>query len=310
MNGEIYGIGYDVLVTQLGLIVAGMAAIIGIWVERDPDRPKRYAIWLSALIALATGVGMFQTWKDDQDQKKVEADLARVLQQLDKIASSSDVDIPELNDLLKTELAAQSRANPDVVRGFAQRVADEGGDPAEAFAAYLPESEVQGMQRKGTLAVKPTTQSKKTAAVAANDTSASGGTASGGAATDAGADSKPVTRRRKLTFGGGPARLRDDSHAVNAPTKIEEKKDVAAPAASAEASAKPEDPAAPSEPAKIDASQIKPTDAGAAAKLKLGGLRPGGAAPAATTTAAAGAPKPAPTPAGTGPKLGGLKLHK
>ncbi len=302
MEGKILGIDYDLAITMIGLLVAGMAAIIGIWVERDPKRPPRYAIWLSALIALATGVSMFQTYDDDQDQKKVEADLARVLQQMDKIASTSAVDIPELNDLLKTELAAQSRANPDVVRGFAQRVADEGGDPAEVVAAYLPESEVQGMQRKGAFTVKP---AKPTAA--APIATAEAAQASNGDATPV----KAYSQRRKLTFGGGAPKFRDGGATAELkPTqRLDEKKEEAAPAPSAEptASAAAADPDA-EEKAKLSLSGLKGLDKGGspADKLRLGGLKG-----APTATAAGGAPRvpaPAPTqPAGAGPKLGGLK---
>jgi hypothetical protein len=309
MQGKVLGVDYDLLITMIGLLVAGMAAIIGIWVERDPKRPPRYAIWLSALIALATGVSMFQTYDDDQDQKKVEADLARVLQQMDKIASTSTVDIPELNDLLKTELAAQSRANPDVVRGFAQRVADEGGDPAEVVAAYLPESEVQGMQRKGTFTVKP---AKPTTAAAV-------ATAEAAQANNASADAAPgkaYSRRRKLTFGGGAPILREggETAEIKPTQKIDEKKGAPAepaPSATADATAAAEAGAAP--------------DADERAKLSLGGLKglqkDGAAGPSlrpagvklGAPTPMAGAPKPpAPTPTqpaggGSAPKLGGLK---
>ena len=199
MDGQILGIDLDLFVTEVGLLVAGLAAVIGIWVERDPARPKRYAAWLSALIAMATGVGMFQCYDDDQDQKKVEGDLARVLAQLDKIASSSEVDLPALNDLIKTELASQARANPGVVAGFAQKVSDEGEDPADVLAAYLPESEVQDLTRKN--AVKPPTSPKPPTPVPT-------------VAAAEGGDAPPIAvlprsqRRNQLSFGGGAPKLR------------------------------------------------------------------------------------------------------
>jgi hypothetical protein len=146
----------EVIVTIAGLTVAGFAAVLGIWVERDPKKPPRYAWALSVLILLATFVGMIQTYLDEKDKEKMEADMARMLQTLDTIAQNSDVEIPELNAFLKSEIEAQQRANPDVVDKFAQRVADEGGDPSTVLGSYLPPSELEAMNRKGQT-VKPKT---------------------------------------------------------------------------------------------------------------------------------------------------------
>lgn len=143
------------IITLAGLGVAGFSSLLGVWLERDDDKPKKIAIALSVLIVLATGVGMVQAMLDEQDKEKMEGDLARMLQTLDKIASSSDVAIPELDALVKSELSAQSRSNPDVVKKMAQRVADEGGDPNAMLGNYLSASEVQSLGRKGDLKVKP-----------------------------------------------------------------------------------------------------------------------------------------------------------
>lgn len=145
----------DLLITIVGLSVAGLAAVLGIWVERDKTKPPRYAYALSILILLATVVGMFQCYVDAKEGEKLEADMARMLQMLDKIAANSEVEIPELDEFVKTEIAAQSRANPSVVTKLAQRVADEGGNPQEMLAKHLPASEMEGMNRKGGLTVKP-----------------------------------------------------------------------------------------------------------------------------------------------------------
>ncbi|MCC6551898.1 MAG: hypothetical protein IT372_02600 [Polyangiaceae bacterium] len=145
----------DLLITLSGLAVAGLAAIVGIWVERDHSKPARYAYTLSGLIGLATIVGMYQCYSDAAEGEKMEADMARMLQMLDKIAASSEVEIPELENFVKTEINAQSRANPDVVAKLAQRVADEGGDPKAMLSQHLPPSEVEGLDRKGGLSVKP-----------------------------------------------------------------------------------------------------------------------------------------------------------
>lgn len=147
----------DLIITIVGLSVAGLAAVLGIWVERDKTKPPRYAYALSILILLATIVGMYQCYADAKQGEKLEADMARMLQMLDKISAESEVPLPELDSFVKTEIAAQSRANPKVVTKLAQRVADEGGDPQQMLAKHLPASEVEEVQRKGTLSVKPAT---------------------------------------------------------------------------------------------------------------------------------------------------------
>ncbi|MEJ7729075.1 MAG: hypothetical protein WKG00_07665 [Polyangiaceae bacterium] len=156
----------EVLITFIGVGVAGLAAMLGIWMERDKQKPPRYAYALSLLILMATVVSMFQTYQDAKQGEKMEAEMARMLQMLDKIASSTDVEIPELSDFVKTEIATQSRTNPTVVQKMAQRMADEGEDPAAVLGSYLPPSEVEGLQRKGTLKVAPPKTAPSTAAAA------------------------------------------------------------------------------------------------------------------------------------------------
>jgi hypothetical protein len=286
MDGQLFGFEYDLVVTEMGLLVAGIAAVIGIWVERDPDKPKRYSIWLTVLIVLATFVGMFQTYDDDQDQKKVEADLARVLQTLDKIANESDVDLPELNDLIKNELAAQSRSNPGVVQSFAQRLADDGQDPGDVMRTYLPESEVQGLARKQSIKPKANV-SAGNASGAQLATRSSEGAAAG----------SPARRRRVLSFGGGPAKLRATAEAAAAPAKPKEEAPVAA------ATAEPE--AAPTAvPTAIPTAAAAAVLAGGASGGALAGLKGiGGPKPSAT------APKPA-APGAPKPNLGGVGLRR
>lgn len=302
MDEKFFGIDGDLMITEIGLVVAGMAAIIGIWVERDRSKPPRYAIWLSALIALATSVGMFQCFDDHFDQKKVEEDLARVLASLDKIASESDVDLPALNDLIKSEIAAANRANPSVVEKVAQRVADEGGDPATVMAAYLPEGEVQAMQRSGRLEVKPSTAAPKPEPQAAK-AEAEGDAAGQELAVRSGSgEGRSVRKRRTLTFGGGPARIIGGADRVVAAAR--------APAPAAEPAAAP----AEGEPATAGVAPDAVVPAAKAASVIVpdngriaGKLAAGRAAPAVTTQPAA-APKPATPPApGPAARVGGFK---
>lgn len=303
MDEKFFGIDGDLLITEIGLVVAGMAAIIGIWVERDRSKPARYAIWLSALIALATSVGMFQCFDDHFDQKKVEEDLARVLASLDKIAAESDVDLPALNDLIKSEIAAASRANPSVVEKVAQRVADEGGDPAVVMGAYLPEGEVQAMQRSGRLAVKPpsTPVAPKPEAEAAKAEGEGAGQEL--AARSGSGEGRSVRKRRTLTFGGGPARIVAGPERAVAPVRAPEP---AAEAAAAPAQAETAAAAVVAPEAVVPAAKAAGVIASDNGRV-AGKLAPGGAAPGVTTQPAAG-PKPAaPTPPTSGPRMGGFK---
>jgi len=162
MQEYIDAVDMDVIITEVGIFVAGFAAVLGIWLERDRSKPPRYAWWLSLLIMLCTFVGMFQTLADAKGGEEIKQDMARMLATLDKIAQNSDVEIPELNEFVKSEVSAQARAHPDVVKKVAQRVADEGGDPAEMLSSYLPPSEVENVGRKGGLRTKV----KKSAAAA------------------------------------------------------------------------------------------------------------------------------------------------
>ena len=115
----------EIIVTATAVIVAGMAAILGIWMERDERKPPRYAWALSALILLATGVSLMQSMLDKKEQDEIKEDMARLLATMDKIASESND--PALLDLVKTEINAQSRDNPDVVQKVAERVSEGEG---------------------------------------------------------------------------------------------------------------------------------------------------------------------------------------
>jgi hypothetical protein len=205
MQEYLDAVSVDLIITEIGILVAGFAAVLGIWLERDHSKPPRYAWWLSLLIVLCTFVGMFQTLADAKEGAKLESDMARMLATLDKIAQSSEVEIPALNEFVKSEVSAQARANPDVVKKVAQRVADEGGDPAEMLGSYLPPSEVESVARKGALTTR--------AAKVKKDAPAAGG------AGDAPAE-KP--KRRKLEFGGKPKVREPDS---GKPEKSDKKDD-------------------------------------------------------------------------------------
>lgn len=122
-----------------------MASVLGIWMERDPARPPRWAISLTILIGAATVVSLFQSISDAAESAKVEEDLARMLQTLDKIAQTSGADNPELANFLSKEMEAQTRGNPSVMEKMTDRVSAEGGDPNAVLARHLPASEIKGI---------------------------------------------------------------------------------------------------------------------------------------------------------------------
>ncbi len=150
-------------VTLVGISVAGLAAILAIWMERDPRRPAKFAAALSVLILMATGVMILQSIIDERDQvvkekvalakrDKLEGDIARMMQTLDRLATESDD--PQLQAFMATELEAQARTNPEVVQKLAQRFSDNGDDPAEKLGKHLSTSEVEKIDRKGHLKTK------------------------------------------------------------------------------------------------------------------------------------------------------------
>jgi hypothetical protein len=145
------------LVTMVGVLVAGFAAVLGIWMERDERKPPRYAYALSGLILLATLVSVLQSYLDSKSSERLEEDMARLLLQMDKLAAGD----PALAELLHSELAAQNRSNPDIVQKLAQRVSDEGGDPTEMLAKHLDSSEVEAATRKGLIKSKKSSVATK-----------------------------------------------------------------------------------------------------------------------------------------------------
>lgn len=112
----------SLVVTIVGLLIAGVSALLGVWVERDAQRPPRYAYAISILILLSTLVGLGQAWLRHESGLRMEADLARMLDDLDRLAGRD----PELDAYLSEEVRVQARANPDVINALAERVEARG----------------------------------------------------------------------------------------------------------------------------------------------------------------------------------------
>lgn len=146
---EIFGIALPLFVAELGVIVTALSAAVGIWIERDRDKPKGKAIALTVLVAVAGALCMYQAWHDEEEQQELEQQLAKILEELDNVAVKSEVELPDLNEALKTELTIHGRANPKVLMNLAKSIAAKGGDPLKFLAAYLPEADLQAMKRDG-----------------------------------------------------------------------------------------------------------------------------------------------------------------
>jgi hypothetical protein len=175
---------WGLILTIGAVLVAGLAAVVGLWMERDPNRPPRWAWSLTFLILITTIVTIVTSYNDKLEGDAAEAaaskryedikrraellqdgnerleeaageskdreekmgdDIARMLVKLNAMASTSTD--PAVQELVKAEMAAQSRGNEAVVGKIAQQVKDSGGDPDTVLAAVLPEEELQRVKR-------------------------------------------------------------------------------------------------------------------------------------------------------------------
>ena len=108
------------LVTVAGLFVAGLAAVLGIWMERDREGTPVWAVLFSLLIMAAMVVEMGRAWYEELHAWKLEEDMARVLEKLDELAASGEN--PALAEFVNAEVALQSRANPKVMKKVETRM--------------------------------------------------------------------------------------------------------------------------------------------------------------------------------------------
>ena len=78
------------LITSMAaLIIGGLSAVLGIWVDRDKSRPVIFAAVMSLLITIAIGVGATQSYLDAVDAIEQKEDLGRMLNMVSEIASTS-----------------------------------------------------------------------------------------------------------------------------------------------------------------------------------------------------------------------------
>lgn len=175
---------WGLILTFAAIMVAGVAAVVGLWMERDQARPPRWAVWLTVLILLTTGITVATSYSDSladeerdrtaatrfndlkgkaevlqssneqlqqaaeeskEREEKMADDMARVLLKLNEMAGEGEN--PALQEFVKSEMTAQSRTNEGVVTAVAQRAADKGEDPDQVLARFLPENEIQRVKR-------------------------------------------------------------------------------------------------------------------------------------------------------------------
>jgi len=116
------------VVSIAGVVIAGLAGLLGVWMQRDSHARRTWAWVFSALILISTLVQLVNTSSKARDSATVDTKLSTVLVAMSDLASTGDR--PALEQYVGAELAVQSRTNPRVVRKVQKRVAAAGGDPA------------------------------------------------------------------------------------------------------------------------------------------------------------------------------------
>ena len=117
------------MVTFAGILVAGLAGVLGVWMERDPEAPPRWAYVFSGLIAFAVAVELGHAGVQASEDGETQEAMARVLEQLADLAENGDN--PALEQFVGAELAAQSRANPRMMKRMEARMKAKGKDPKD-----------------------------------------------------------------------------------------------------------------------------------------------------------------------------------
>ena len=100
------------IVSVTGVFVAGLAGILGVWMERDSKSSLVLAGFFSSLILFATGVELLHTTYQTVQGAQTDEQMAKLLVRLSDLSEHN----PELQQFVAAELAVQERANPRVVQ--------------------------------------------------------------------------------------------------------------------------------------------------------------------------------------------------
>lgn len=145
------------IVTFVGIIVAGLAGILGVWLERDRTAPPGWAYVFTGLIVLATGMKVAHSIAQKAQSAQSAEALARVLERLVVLSESGTN--PALERFVGAELDAQSRSNPEVMDRLRVRVEASGGDPTalrrKVLAARRASAGLPARPSKATKAAAP-----------------------------------------------------------------------------------------------------------------------------------------------------------
>jgi hypothetical protein len=113
----------------VALILTGLSSLIGLWVDRDPQRPPRWAVALSGMVVLSTLLGLVQLWDKHLSVRRSEEMLARILDDLDQLAGRD----PAVDRYVDQAIQSQVQTNPNFVVDFGERTVARG----EAVEAVL-----------------------------------------------------------------------------------------------------------------------------------------------------------------------------
>mgnify|MGYP002632589113 CR=1 FL=1 len=172
------------LVTFIGVIVAGLAGVLGVWMERDPKGGKAFPVVFSVLILGASTVELVHALASQVEAEMTDAKMARLLGSMAELAASGDN--PALSSYVGTELAIAARANPNIVKKMEASVEAKGGDPDSVMKTAK-----EGRRLAAGLAAEPPKKGEKpqlSPAMVAVGGGAKSATLATGLADDAGLD--------------------------------------------------------------------------------------------------------------------------
>ena len=136
------------IVTFAGIIVAALAGVLGVWMERDRTAPTHWAWVFSAFILVAMCVELGHSVVQASEDSETDAAMVRVLEQLTEIAAEGNN--PALEQFVGAELALQARANPELVAQLEENIEAKGGD-----ATTIRTRAIQGRRTAAGLPARP-----------------------------------------------------------------------------------------------------------------------------------------------------------
>jgi hypothetical protein len=91
------------MTSMIALLIGGGSAVLGIWVDRDQQRPVAFAMIMSVLITAAITVGASQSYLDAVGAIEQKQDLERMLNMVSELAAVSGDEA--LSDIVSAERA-------------------------------------------------------------------------------------------------------------------------------------------------------------------------------------------------------------